>query len=478
MQAGLKPFIGITGGIGSGKSTICRIFSCLGIPIFEADTAAREICENDYQVKEAIIAEFGPKAYHPDGSYNRAWIKGLLQKYPGDVAQLNAIIHPAVRSKAAEWILNTPEAPFCLYESALITPRTKPEHIDQIITVDCPLNERIQHIQQRSHLSYMETMQMIDLQPKPKNYLWGADFVIQNGKNDRVFPQVMNILKAFTCFVLLLAGPAVSAQFPAASAQLKAMTFNVRLDTDSDGLNQWKYRAKHCGELIRYHEADIVGLQEAYLHQITDLEKELPDFGWFGKGRDDGKAEGEFSALMYRKSKFKLLKESTFWLSDSCDKVGFGWDAACRRVVTWGHFQEIKTGKKFYVFNTHFDHLGKVARRESAKLVLRKITEIAGKSPAILTGDFNATPDDEPIQILVDQKNPERVIDAEKISKNGHYGPYSSFNGFVKEQDGRHIDYIFVKNGPSVLQHATHSETWENKYPTDHFPVSAVVRIP
>ncbi len=112
------------------------------------------------------------------------------------------------------------------------------------------------------------------------------------------------------------------------------------------------------------------------------------------------------------------------------------------------------------------------------KLVLRKIAEIAGKSPVILTGDFNATPDDEPIQILVDAKNPARVIDAEKISQNGHYGPYSSFNGFTREQDGKHIDYIFVKNGPSVLQHTTHSETWENKYPTDHFPVSAVIRIP
>lgn len=146
--------------------------------------------------------------------------------------------------------------------------------------------------------------------------------------------------------------------------------------------------------------------------------------------------------------------------------------------MTWGQFQEIKSGKKFYVFNTHFDHLGKIARRESAKLVLRKVAEIAGKSPAVITGDFNATPDDEPIQILVDPTNPNKLTDAETISKNGHYGPYSSFNGFKKEQEGRHIDYIFVKNGVRVNQHATHSETWENRYPTDHFPVSAVVELP
>jgi dephospho-CoA kinase len=113
------------------------------------------------------------------------------------VVHLNAIIHPAVRQKATEWFAATPDAPFCLYESALITPQKKPEPISQIITVDAPLNERIKNVQKRSNMSYMETMQIIDLQPKPKNYLWGADFVIQNGKNDQVFPQVMQILKAF-----------------------------------------------------------------------------------------------------------------------------------------------------------------------------------------------------------------------------------------------------------------------------------------
>jgi endonuclease/exonuclease/phosphatase family metal-dependent hydrolase len=158
--------------------------------------------------------------------------------------------------------------------------------------------------------------------------------------------------------------------------------------------------------------------------------------------------------------------------------VGFGWDAACRRVVTWGHFQELSTGKKFYVFNTHFDHLGKIARRESAKLVLSKIKEIAKNEPVILLGDFNATPDDEPIQLLVDSKNPDRLINSELISQNGHYGPIGSFNGFKSEKENSHIDYIFIKNGVKCLQHATHSETWNNRYPSDHFPVSASLILP
>jgi endonuclease/exonuclease/phosphatase family metal-dependent hydrolase len=147
-------------------------------------------------------------------------------------------------------------------------------------------------------------------------------------------------------------------------------------------------------------------------------------------------------------------------------------------VVTWGYFKENKTGKKFYVFNTHFDHLGKIARRESAKLVLKKIKEIAGKSPVILTGDFNATPEDEPIKIILNPNDGNRLIDAEKISKNGHYGPYGTFNAFKSEQTGKHIDYIFVKNGISCSQHTTHSETWESKFPSDHFPVSAVLHLP
>jgi endonuclease/exonuclease/phosphatase family metal-dependent hydrolase len=158
--------------------------------------------------------------------------------------------------------------------------------------------------------------------------------------------------------------------------------------------------------------------------------------------------------------------------------VGFGWDAACRRVVTWGEFKEIKSGKKFFVFNTHFDHLGKVARRESAKLVLAKVAEIAGKSPAIITGDFNATPDDEPIQIILDKANSKHLTDSETISSSAHYGPYSSFNGFKQEQEGKHIDYIFVKNGVTCSQHATHSETWAGRFPTDHFPVSAILHLP
>jgi endonuclease/exonuclease/phosphatase family metal-dependent hydrolase len=267
--------------------------------------------------------------------------------------------------------------------------------------------------------------------------------------------------------------------FLESKAQIKVMTFNIRYDNKGDSLNQWSNRKEHAAELIKFHGADFIGMQEALINQIKDLATQLPDFAWMGKGRDDGKEAGEFSPIMYQKKKFTLLKTHTFWLSDSCEKVGFGWDAVCRRVVTYGYFKENKTGKTFYVFNTHFDHKGQVARRESSKLVLKKMAEIAGKQPAILTGDFNAKPDSEPIQIITNESDPLHLTDAEKISKTPHYGPYGTFNGFKSyEVPDSHIDYIFVKNGVKCLSHATHSEAWGGRFPSDHFPVSAVLVLP
>jgi dephospho-CoA kinase len=473
MSKNLIPFIGITGGIGSGKSLICRIFSCLHIPIFDSDSVAKEIIEDDPQVREALIQLLGPKAYE-EQIYNRAFVKKCLQEQPNLISELNKIIHPAVRIAAVHWHKEQ-NSPFALYESALFTADNKPAFIDQIIAVQAPLSDRIERIEKRNTSTDMK--QLINLQPSPESYTKIADHIIHNGKKDEIWPQINKIYQSITGKLLLIFY-LTFALLPSAQAQkIKAMTFNIRMDTKSDGINQWSNRSKHCAELIQFHQSDFIGMQEAFIHQIKDLALNLPGYAWFGKGRDDGKEAGEFSPLFYNKKKFTLLRENTFWLSDSCEKVGFGWDAACRRVVTWGEFQAKSTGKKFFVFNTHFDHLGKIARRESSKLVLRKINEIAGKNPVIMTGDFNATPDDEPIQILIDPTNPLRLIDSEKISKNGHYGPYSTFNAFKQEQEGKHIDYIFVKNGPKCLQHSTHTETWENRFPSDHFPVSAILEL-
>ena len=153
----------------------------------------------------------------------------------------------------------------------------------------------------------------------------------------------------------------------------KVMTFNIRLNTPVDGPNQWPHRKTFAASMIRFHHADITGLQEAMKDQVDDLTALLPEYDWFGIGRDDGKEAGEFMAIFYRKDRFEVLEQSTFWLSETPETVSKGWDAMCFRVVTWGKFKDKVTGKIFFLFNTHFDHVCEIARRESAKLLLQRI---------------------------------------------------------------------------------------------------------
>lgn len=178
---------------------------------------------------------------------------------------------------------------------------------------------------------------------------------------------------------------------------LRVMSFNIRFNTARDSANAWPHRKDLAASMIRFHHANLAGLQEALKGQIDDLAERLPGYGWFGVGRDDGRDKGEFSAIFYRRDRFELLEESTFWLSEEPEVIGSkGWDAAITRIVTWGKLRDRSTGKVFFHFNTHFDHRGVRAREESASLLLTKIKEIAGTTPVIVTGDFNSRESSEP----------------------------------------------------------------------------------
>ena len=143
-------------------------------------------------------------------------------------------------------------------------------------------------------------------------------------------------------------------------------------------------------------------MQEALNDQMLDLQQRLPQYRFIGGGREDGKTKGEYSAIFYNTKKVKALNEGMFWLSQMPDIPGsIGWDAAITRIVTWGKFKDLQTGKLFFVFNTHFDHMGKIARRESARLLINKVSDMSGKLPTIVMGDFNAEPTDEPIQEIL-----------------------------------------------------------------------------
>jgi len=264
---------------------------------------------------------------------------------------------------------------------------------------------------------------------------------------------------------------------------IRAMTFNIRLNVQSDSLNAWPYRKDIAASMIQFHQADLIGVQEALMEQVEDLAERLPEYSWFGVGRDDGDKSGEFMAVFYLKKRFKALDHSTFWLSENPEIPGKGWDAACNRVVTWGKFQDNRTGKVFYHFNTHFDHRGVTARTESAKLLLKQIKDIAGISNVIVTGDFNTVPDSTPYKILthgINQNTGFKIADAKTVSHYPHHGPAGTFTGFKISNlinNNRPIDYIFVTNNIKVLRHGTLSDTFNGRFPSDHLPVIAEINI-
>ena len=277
-------------------------------------------------------------------------------------------------------------------------------------------------------------------------------------------------MKKFSCLLF-----AVVIAFSVSAQAINVMTFNIRYNNPSDGDNAWPYRRNNVANQVLFHDVNILGVQEALHDQVMDLKERLTKFNYVGVGRDDGKEAGEYSAIFYDTTRLKLLHTETFWLSEQPNVPGSkSWDAAITRIVTWAEFKDRKTKKKFFVFNTHFDHIGKKARAESARIILEKAKEIAGKKLVIVTGDFNSTPSDDPYKIITDVNNPDKLTDSKTVCVTPHYGPTGTFNDFKsKETSNEPIDYIFVKGKVRVLKHATLSQSWQGHFSSDHFPVFA-----
>ncbi|AXE18529.1 endonuclease [Runella rosea] len=250
-------------------------------------------------------------------------------------------------------------------------------------------------------------------------------------------------------------------------------TYNVRYNTPNDGVNAWPNRKEEVKALIRYHEFDIFGTQEGLRGQLDDI-AELQEFTFFGAGRDDGQKAGEHSAIFYKKDRFKVLQSGNFWLSQTPDKPSKGWDATCcNRICSWVKFKDATTKKEFYFFSVHFDHQGVEARRQSGKLMVQKIKEIAKDAPTICVGDFNSTPETE--QIIEMQT---LLSDAKKVSAMAPYGPEGTFNSFKFDAPMKNrIDYIFASKQISVLKYGVLTDAKEQRYPSDHQPVVAKVVI-
>ncbi len=272
------------------------------------------------------------------------------------------------------------------------------------------------------------------------------------------------LLAAVTCCSSALAGDGVA---------MNVATYNLRLNTPNDGQNQWPFRKQAVEALIRYHEFDIFGTQEVLPDQIKDLE-EMSEYAHVGVGRDDGKSAGEHSAIFFRQQRFTLLDHGDFWLSETPDKPSKGWDArCCNRLATWARLHDISNGKSMLVISVHFDHEGEVARRESAKLVLRWMEQHKGNDAVIVLGDFNSVPDSEQIRIMKSA-----LINTRDVSQTAPYGPLATFNGFkLGGLPEELIDYIFIGPGIRVEKYGVLTDSNGQRYPSDHFPVVTRMRF-
>ncbi|WP_128546882.1 endonuclease/exonuclease/phosphatase family protein [Larkinella soli] len=274
------------------------------------------------------------------------------------------------------------------------------------------------------------------------------------------------LLSLFSFALTLTAQPQPVTRLP-----LNVLSFNIRYNNPQDGVNAWPNRKELAAKVFTDYNVDFAGLQEALAGQIADLQDQLPAYGWIGVGRDDGKFKGEFSPIFYNKQKFSLDKQGTFWLSETPEVPGSKhWDAAITRVATYGIFSDIRTGKKLFVINTHFDHIGEQARQNSAKLLIRKIRELNEGLPVVLTGDFN-TPENAPsIQTLTGDAD-FKLNNTERVSENAHTGGNSTFNGFKTDQRGPVIDFVFVGPGLKVERHDYLPIMKEEVFVSDHWPV-------
>lgn len=261
--------------------------------------------------------------------------------------------------------------------------------------------------------------------------------------------------------------------------QLDVMTYNIRLDVASDGIDAWPIRSEALNNQIGFLEPDVFGLQEALPHQVTFIDSALFAYDFVGEGRD-GNNQGEASPIFYKRDRFTLVHSGMFWLSLKPDTPSFGWGAHYRRVCTYARLRENQTGTEFLVFNTHMDHEMVEAREKGLALIVERMKAINQDNlPVLLFGDFNAEPDAKALEVLQND-----FRDAATSNQGPHTGPYGTFTGFdasrvLEEKDQRRIDYIFVSRNPAVyvMKYGVLTGMQNGRYLSDHLPVMASVLL-
>lgn len=266
---------------------------------------------------------------------------------------------------------------------------------------------------------------------------------------------------------------------------LRVVSYNVRVDTRDDGDDAWAHRRDDLVRNVRVHRPDLLGLQEPLPEQLAALDAELRGFSFVGESRLTATAEGEYSPVGYRTTRFAVEDHGTFWLSESPGEPGsVGWDASHPRITTWVLLRDRRTDARLYHYNTHLDHEGERARPEAARVLRADVDDRTGDVPTVVTGDFNATHDDPAYRAILagdsaHDDGARELVDAKDVAVHGHFGPETTFNDFAEPVPGRFIDHVFVTPGVEVTTHAVVTDTRANgRYPSDHFPVVVDFRLP
>ena len=257
------------------------------------------------------------------------------------------------------------------------------------------------------------------------------------------------------------------------SQQHTIISYNIRYDNNWDIENSWEIRRSNIIQMLFKYSPSIIGIQEGLLNQVQYIDSSLINYDYVGVGRDDGKEKGEFCAIYFDTTRYVLLKNSTFWLSETPDTISVGWDAALERICTYGLFKDRITKKEFWVFNTHFDHMGIIAREKSSGLILKRIKKINRQSlPVILMGDFNSIPNSPPVKEIITE-----LSDALQISKEKLHGPRGTFNGFNEDLPiEKRIDYIFTKKLKVLSYRHINDRLENNRHISDHLPVMIKIK--
>ncbi|MFC7154385.1 endonuclease/exonuclease/phosphatase family protein [Halomarina halobia] len=259
---------------------------------------------------------------------------------------------------------------------------------------------------------------------------------------------------------------------------VRACSFNVRYDNPEDEYS-WDERLPRVVETVEEIAPGLLGVQEAQPNQYDDLRAALDDYEWYGVGRDDGDREGEMVPVAWRADRYRVRETGEFWLSETPDEPSVGWDADLPRVTTWASLSHRETGRRLWLCNTHFSHVGETARVESAKLVRERADEraMAGED-VVVTGDCNSKPSERPYQILTGTAgspasplfDPRREADTDTVS-----GPWGTYHGFTPEIEDR-IDYVFTADTAAVDWYRT-LDVRPGEYRSDHLPVVTEVEF-